>query len=53
MHQNLADVDALKRESGQHPAWVCRATIHGAARLTSQLARRGKADAPAAMARKG
>ena len=52
MHQNLVAADALKRESGQRPTWVCRATIHGAARLTRHLPRRGKADVPPAMARR-
>ena len=46
MHQNLAVADAFRRESGQRPAWVCRAIVHGAARLTRQLPWRGKADAP-------
>ena len=36
MHQNLADAEALRRESGQRLAWVCCATVHGAARLTRQ-----------------
>ena len=53
MHQNLAAADALRREFGQRPAWVCRATIHGVARLTRQLPWHGKADAPLAMARQG
>ena len=49
MHQNLA----ATRESGQRPASVCRATIHGAARLTRQLPWHGKSNTPAAMAWQG
>jgi len=51
MHQNLA-ADALRRESGQRPAWVCRVTIHGVTRLTRPQPWHSKADAPLAMVRR-